>query len=249
MSKPNRTAIISGGTRGIGKAILLELAAEGINTSFSFLKNEEAAKQLEKQIKKLGVKAKAHQVDIKDYGRVSEWVRETKEYFGGLDIVINNAGIINDKALMFMQEQDWKSVLETNLGGVFNLTQACITGLMKQKSGHIINITSVSGMIGLSRQANYAASKAGIIGFTKSLAREAAPYNVRVNAVAPGFIETDMVKSLKEAQVDSLLKRIPQARFGKPEEVAKAVAFLISNSAQYITGQTIVIDGGLSIAL
>ncbi len=249
MSKQNRTAIISGGTRGIGKAILLMLAQEGIHTAFNFLKNEEAAKQLEEQIKGLGVKAKASQVDIRDFNSVSQWVRQTKEYFGGLDIVINNAGIINDKALMFMEEQDWKDVLETNLGGVFNLTQACITGLMKQKSGHIINITSVSGMIGMSRQTNYSASKAGIIGFTKSLAKEAAPYNIRVNAVAPGFIETDMLKSLKEAQLDSLLKRIPQARLGKPKEVAKAVKFLISDSAQYITGQTIVVDGGLSIAL
>jgi 3-oxoacyl-[acyl-carrier protein] reductase len=249
MSKQNRTAIISGGTRGIGKAILLELAQEGIHTAFNFLKNEETARHLEKQIKGLGVKAKASQVDIKDFSSVSQWVRQTKEYFGGLDIVINNAGIINDKALMFMEEQDWKGVIDTNLGGVFNLTQAVITGFMKQKSGHIINITSVSGIIGLARQTNYSASKAGIIGFTKSLAKEVAAHNIRVNAVAPGFIETDMLKSLKETQISALLERIPKGRFGKPEEVAQAVKFLISDSAQYITGQTIVIDGGLSIAL
>lgn len=249
MSKQNRTAIISGGSRGIGRAIVVELAREGINVSVSFLKNQDMAKQLEKEIKNLGVKVKAFQVDIKDYDSVSQWVKETKEYFGGLDIVINNAGIINDKALMFMQEQDWKSVIDTNLGGVFNLTQAVITGFMKQKSGHIINITSVSGIIGLSRQTNYSASKAGIIGFTKSLAKEVAAHNIRVNAVAPGFIETDMLKNLKETQISALLERIPKGRFGKPEEVAQAVKFLISDSAQYITGQTIVVDGGLSIAL
>ncbi|KPK96554.1 MAG: hypothetical protein AMJ95_13565 [Omnitrophica WOR_2 bacterium SM23_72] len=247
MSKQNRTAIVSGGTRGIGRAIVLELAREGINISVSFLKNQDLAIQLEKEIKNLGVKIKAFQADIKDYDSVSRWVKQTKEYFGGLEILINNAGIINDKALIFMQEQDWKSVIDTNLGGVFNLTQAVITGFMKQKSGHIINIASVSGMIGLARQTNYSASKAGIIGFTKALAKEVAGHNIRVNAVAPGFIETDMLKNLKEAQLSALLERIPKGRFGKPEEVAQAVKFLISESAQYITGQTIVVDGGLSI--
>jgi len=247
MSKQNRTAIVSGGTRGIGRAIVLELAREGINISVSFLKNQDLAIQLEKEIKNLGVKIKAFQADIKDYDSVSQWVKQTKEYFGGLEILINNAGIINDKALIFMQEQDWKSVIDTNLGGVFNLTQAVITGFMKQKSGHIINIASVSGMIGLARQTNYSASKAGIIGFTKALAKEVAGHNIRVNAVAPGFIETDMLKNLKEAQLSALLERIPKGRFGKPEEVAQAVKFLISESAQYITGQTIVVDGGLSI--
>ena len=247
MSKQNRTAIVSGGTRGIGRAIVLELAREGINISVSFLKNQDLAIQLEKEIKNLGVKIKAFQADIKDYESVSQWVKQTKEYFGGLEILINNAGIINDKALIFMQEQDWKSVIDTNLGGVFNLTQAVITGFMKQKSGHIINIASVSGMIGLARQTNYSASKAGIIGFTKALAKEVAGHNIRVNAVAPGFIETDMLKNLKEAQLSALLERIPKGRFGKPEEVAQAVKFLISESAQYITGQTIVVDGGLSI--
>jgi 3-oxoacyl-[acyl-carrier protein] reductase len=247
MKQNNKTAIISGGTRGIGKAILLELARDGVNISFNFLKNQEAALLLEKEAAGLGVKAKAAQVDIKDYNAVAQWVKQTKVDFGGLDMVINNAGIINDKALMFMEEQDWKSVLDTNLGGVFNLTRAAITGFMKEKRGHVINITSVSGIIGLPRQTNYCASKAGIIGFTRSLAREVAAYNVRVNAVAPGFIETDMLKNLKEAQMSGMLKRIPQGRLGKPEEVAQVVKFLISDAAQYITGQTIVIDGGLSI--
>jgi len=248
MKKQNRTAIISGGTRGIGRAIVLELAREGINVAFNFVKNKQAAEVLEKETRGLGVKVKSSQVDIKDFDSVAEWVKQTKEDFGGLDILINNAGIINDKALMFMEKDDWKSVIDTNLGGVFNLTRAAITGFMKQNSGSIVNMASVSGIIGTDRQTNYSASKAGIIGFTKALAREVAKYNIRVNAVAPGFIETDMMQNLKQAQITEILKRIPSGRFGKSEEVAKVVKFLISDSARYITGQTIVIDGGLSIA-
>lgn len=247
MTKQNKTAIVSGGARGIGRAIVLELAGEGINIAFNFLQNKQAAAGLEQEVKKLGVKTKASQVDIKDFGAVSKWVEDTKKFFGGLDILINNAGIINDKALMFMGLEDWKNVMDTNLGGVFNLTRAAITGFLKQKSGNIVNITSVTGVTGAARQTNYAAAKAGIIGFTKSLAKEVARYNIRVNAVAPGFIETDMLKDLKEAYKNGLLQRIPKARFGKPEEVAKVVKFLISNSANYITGQTIIIDGGLSL--
>jgi 3-oxoacyl-[acyl-carrier protein] reductase len=244
----DKTAIVSGASRGIGKTIVLELAAEGINIAFNFAQNKQAALALEQEVEKLGVKVKASRVDIRDFKAVSKWVEDTKKFFGGLDILINNAGIINDKALMFMEPEDWKNVIDTNLGGVFNLTRASIIGFLKQKSGNIVNITSVSGLTGQARQTNYAASKAGIIGFTKSLAKEVARYNIRVNAIAPGFIETDMLKGLKETYKSDLLKRIPLARFGKPEEVAKIVKFLISDSANYITGQTIIIDGGLSIS-
>jgi 3-oxoacyl-[acyl-carrier protein] reductase len=247
MSLKNKIAIISGASRGIGRAIALELAQEGVNIAFSYLKNKLAAEELERKLLKIGVKAKASQVDIKDFDAVSDWVNKTKEFFGGLDILVNNAGIINDKALMFMEKDDWKNVVDTNLGGVFNLTQAVIIGFMKQKSGNIVNISSVSGITGVARQTNYSASKAGIIGFTKSLAKEVAQYNIRVNAVAPGFIETDMLKDLKETYKTELLKRIPLGRFAKPDEVAKVVRFLISDSANFITGQTIIIDGGLSI--
>ncbi|MCX7926535.1 MAG: 3-oxoacyl-[acyl-carrier-protein] reductase [Candidatus Omnitrophica bacterium] len=243
----NKIAIISGASRGIGRAIALELAQQGVNISFSFLKNETEAKGLEEEIKKLGVKTKSFQADIKDPKTVNEWVAKTKEFFGGLDIVINNAGIIKDKALMSMEYSDWQEVIETNLTGTYNLTKACILGLLKQRSGVIINISSVSGIIGLNRQTNYSASKAGVIGFTKALAKEVGPYNIRVNAVAAGFIETDMTKDLKQNIKDTMLKQIPLGRFGTVEEVAKVVRFLVSDEASYINGETIVVDGGLSM--
>lgn len=249
MSLKNKVAIISGGTRGIGRAIVMELAKEGVSISFNYLKSRIDAEKLEEQINKLGVKTRAFQIDIRNFEAVVEWVKKTKEYFGRLDILVNNAGIIRDKALMFMEKGDWQDVIDTNLGGVFNLTQAAIIGFMKQKSGNIVNITSVSGIVGLERQTNYSASKAGIIGFTKSLAREVAKYNIRVNAVAAGFIETDMLSNLKEAYKTEMLEHIPLGRFGKPEEVAKIVKFLTSEAANYITGQTIIIDGGMSINL
>lgn len=249
MSLKGKTAIISGADRGIGHAIALELAGEGVNIAFNYFRNKQAAEELEKALAAKKVKAKASQVDIRDYAAVNDWVKKTKEEFGGLDIVVNNAGIINDKALMSMTREDWQGVIDTNLGGCFNLTQSCIIGLLKQQSGNIVNISSVTGVTGQASQTNYAASKAGIIGFTKSLAKETARYNIRVNAVAPGFIETDMVKGLKDAYREKVLAKIPLARFGRPEEVAKAVRFLVSDESQFITGQTIIIDGGMSLAI
>jgi len=242
----NKTAIISGAARGIGRAIAVELANEGVNISFNFLKSSEDALALEKEIKNSGVKVKAFQVDIKDYIAVKSWVDDTKELFGGLDIVINNAGVIKDKALALMSPGDWHDVISTNLDGTFNLTRAAIIGLIKQKGGVIVNITSVSGIVGIPRQTNYSASKAGIIGFTKSLAREVAPYDIRVNAVAPGFIATDMLTDLKEDYKAQVIKQIPLTRLGRAEEVAKLVKFIVSEDAGYITGHTFVIDGGLS---
>ena len=194
------------------------------------------------------MKVKAFQVDIKDFEAVKNWVEQTKEFLGGLDTVINNAGIIKDKALALMDPSEWRDVINTNLDGTFNLSRCAIITFLKQKSGNIVNITSVSGVVGLPRQTNYAASKAGIIGFTKALAREVALYGIRVNAVAPGFIETDMIKDLKEEHKAQILKHVPLARLGQPQEVAKAVKFLVSNASGYITGQTIIIDGGMSIA-
>ncbi|MCX5708282.1 MAG: 3-oxoacyl-[acyl-carrier-protein] reductase [Candidatus Omnitrophica bacterium] len=243
----DKIAIISGASRGIGRAIALELAKEGCHISFSFRSNVVEAKKLEEEISKLGRKAKAYCVDIKDYDAVTNWVNQTKEHFQGLDIVVNNAGIIKDKALMFMEKADWQEVIDTNLTGVYNLSHAAIIGFMKQKSGNIINISSVSGIIGLPKQSNYSASKAGMIGFTKALAREVGPYNIRVNAIAAGFIETDMTKDFKETLRNKMLAQIPLARFGKAEEVAKAVKFLAGDASNYITGQVVVIDGGLAM--
>ncbi len=247
MPLENKIAVISGATRGIGKAIAIELAQSGVNIAFSYLKSKPEAEELEKELNKIGVRAKASQVDIKDFAAVSRWVEEIKEFFGGLDILINNAGIIRDKALALMELDDWHEVVDTNLNGTFNLTRAAIITLIKQKRGDIINITSVSGITGMARQTNYAASKAAIIGLTKSLAQELASYNIRVNAVAPGFIETDMLRELKEEYKNKIIQNIPLARMGKSEEVAKAVKFLLSDAANYITGQTIIVDGGLSI--
>jgi 3-oxoacyl-[acyl-carrier protein] reductase len=248
MPLKNKIAIISGASRGIGRAIALDLAREGVDIAFSYLKSKTDAQNLECELQEFGVKVKASQVDISDFDAVAGWVKEIKNSFGGLDILINNAGIIKDKALMFMERNDWQEVIDTNLGGVFNLTQAAITGFMKQKSGNIINITSVSGIVGVARQTNYAASKAGIVGFTKALAREVGGYNIRVNAVAAGFIDTDMTKDLKDSYKNEMLKQIPLARFGKPEEVAHAVKFLASDESGYINGEVIVVDGGMTMA-
>jgi 3-oxoacyl-[acyl-carrier protein] reductase len=245
----NKTVIISGATRGIGRAIAIELAKVGSNISFNFLRSIKDAEDLEKEIRNFGINVKSFQVDIRDYEAVKLWVDETKELFGDIDIVINNAGIIKDRALALMELPDWHEVINTNLDGTFNLTRAAIVTFIKQKSGVIVNITSVSGIMGMSRQTNYAASKAGIIGFTKSLAKEVASYNIRVNAVAPGFIETDMLKDLREDYKSQIIKQIPLGRLGRPEEVAKVVKFLVSDEANYITGQTIVIDGGISSAM
>jgi 3-oxoacyl-[acyl-carrier protein] reductase len=242
----NKTVIISGAAKGIGRAIAIDLAREGASISFNFLRSYKDAEDLEKEIKNFGVKVKSFQVDIRDYDAVKSWVDNTKELFGGIDIAVNNAGVIRDKALALMEPEDWHEVINTNLDGTFNLTKAVIITFMKQKSGVIINITSVSGIAGMSRQTNYSASKAGMIGFTKSLAREVASYNIRVNAVAPGFIETDMLRDLKEEYKSQIINKIPLSRLGKPEEVSRVVRFLVSDDACYITGQTIVIDGGMS---
>lgn len=242
-----KVAIVTGGSRGIGKAIVSEFAAQGAGVAFNFLKSEEKAFELKKEIEQKGGKALAFRQDVKDYEAIKIMVEGVKSHFGRLDIIVNNAGILRDKALMLMEEQDWEDVISTNLSGAFNLIRAAIVTFMKQKSGNIINVTSVSGIKGMPRQVNYSASKAGMIGLTKALAKEVGPYNVRVNAIAPGYIDTDMVKDIKEEHKKQLLTSIPLNRFGKSEEVAKVVAFLASEEAKYITGQVITIDGGLAM--
>jgi len=240
-----KVAIVTGGTRGIGKAIVLALAKEGVKVAFNYVRSEDEAKEILKEVKQLGSEALSFKFDVRDSGLAKEFVDKVKEYFGGLDILVNNAGIIKDKALMLMEKEDWQEVIDTNLTGYFNLTRSCIVGFLKQKSGDIVNITSISGVVGTARQANYSAAKAGIIGFTKALAKEVAPYNIRVNAVAPGFIDTQMTEALKAEQKDKLKRLIPKGDFGKPQDVANAVLFLLGDSARYITGQVLKVDGGM----
>jgi 3-oxoacyl-[acyl-carrier protein] reductase len=243
----NRKALVTGASRGIGRAIVLELAREGADISFNYLKAKDKAEELVKEVKSLKRKVLSAQVDIRDLGQVRQWVEDTREGLGGIDILVNNAGITRDKALMMMQPDDWSDVIDTNLTGIFNVTRSCIVTFMKQKKGDIVNISSVSGIVGLARQTNYATTKAGIIGFTKSLAREVSAYNIRVNAVVPGYIQTDMLDTLRDDLKEELLKNIPLNRFGRAQEVARAVVFLLSQAANYITGQLIQIDGGLAI--
>lgn len=246
-SLKGRTAIVTGASRGIGRAIAFRLAREGANIVFNYLKNKELAELLKVEIERLGVKSLAFKTDIKDFGQVQAMKEAVLEEFETFDILVNNAGIIKDAALAMLTEEDWDSVIDTNLKGTYNATKAAIVTFMKQKRGDIINITSVSGIIGLPRQTNYSASKGGIISFTKSLAKEVAPFNIRVNAVAPGFIETDMLDGLNQEYLQKAIAMIPLARLGKAEEVAGVVSFLLSEGAQYITGQVIQIDGGLGI--
>ena len=241
----SKVAIVTGGSRGIGKAIVLELAACGTRVVFTYLRSEDAAKNLADEVKKSGGEAEAVRSDSRSFEEAKKVVAGAIDRFGSVDILVNSAGIIKDKALMLMEPAEWQEVIDTNLNGYFNMAKASIVTMMKQKSGNIINISSVAGIIGTARQVNYSAAKAGIIGFTKALAKEVASYNIRVNAVAPGYIETDMTKDLK--QKEEFIKRIPSGRFGKPEEVAKAVSFLASDKAAYITGQVINIDGGLAM--
>lgn len=243
----NQTAVVTGASRGIGRAIALKLADLGANVAFNYQSSSEHAATLEKELSAKGVKAKGTSVDIKNYDQVKQWIEATKTEFGSLDILVNNAGIIRDKALMMMSSEDWQQVIDTNLTGVFNATRSCIVTFMKQKKGQIVNISSVSGVIGLPRQINYSASKGGINAFTKALAKEVASYGIRVNAVAPGFIETEILSGFNDEQKKKITEMIPLGRIGAVADVAGVVEYLLSDHAAYVTGQIIVVDGGLAI--
>ena len=246
-SSQNKVAIVTGASRGIGRAICLKLAAAGYNIAFNYAKSRAAADSLEKEIKKFKVECFKKQVDIKDFKEVKIFVDEVKEKFGLIDCLVNNAGIIIDKPLVMMSEDDWRQVVDTNLNGCFNATKACTFTFMKQKSGSIINISSVSGLIGLPGQSNYSATKGGINAFTKALAKEVASFGVRVNAIAPGFIETEILSGFTDEKKKQISDQIPLNRIGSVEDVADCVLFLLSDAAQYITGQIITVDGGLAI--
>lgn len=243
----NRVAIVTGGSRGIGRAIVHELVSEGALVVFTFLNSTREARQLVDEVTSQGGKVLALQGDVRDFRRAREIVEETKSKFGRLDFLVNNAGSTNDKALMLMEPEEWQEIIDVNLTGTFNFTRVVIGTFLKQRFGRIVNIASVSGMIGIPRQANYSASKAGIIGFTKTLAKEVADYNITVNAVAPGFIDAGVAQKLSKENKEKALQLIPQKRFGTTQEVAKVAAFLLSDFTSYILGQVIVIDGGLSL--
>ncbi|MDO9594476.1 MAG: 3-oxoacyl-[acyl-carrier-protein] reductase [Lutibacter sp.] len=241
----NKTALITGATRGIGKGIAQTFAKQGANVAFTFSSSLEAAQELEKELMSYGIKAKGYQSNAANYEAAQELAANVLKEFGTIDILVNNAGITKDNLLMRISEEDFDTVIEVNLKSVFNLTKAVIRPMMKQRSGSIINMSSVVGLKGNAGQANYAASKAGIIGFSKSVALELGSRNIRSNVIAPGFIETEMTANLPEETVKQWRDAIPLKRGGTPEDIANACVFLASDMSSYITGQTLSVDGGM----
>ena len=233
----NKVAVVTGASRGIGRAIVRCIAAEGADCVFTYTRDRSSAESLTEEVSRLGRRAISRQLDCRDFEGAKTLIEEVKKEFGRLDILVNNAGITKDKSLMMMAREDWADVIDTNLTGVFNTTRAAIITFLKQKSGIILNIASVSGIHPLAGQVNYAAAKAGVIGFTKSLAKEVAPYNIRVNALAPGFIDTDMTSALGETKRQKLVDSvIPLKRFGNVEEVARTAVFLLTEASRLYYG-------------
>lgn len=240
-----KTAIITGGSRGIGKGIAQAFAEQGANVAFTYSSSVESANALEKELNALGIKAKGYQSNAADFNESQKLAEEVLEYFGSIDILVNNAGITKDNLLMRMGEEDFDKVIEVNLKSVFNMTKAVQRTMLKQRKGSIINMSSVVGVKGNAGQANYAASKAGIIGFSKSVALELGSRNIRSNVIAPGFIETEMTAKLDENTVKGWRESIPLKRGGTAEDVANVCVFLASDLSAYVTGQTINVDGGM----
>lgn len=243
-----KVAIVTGGSRGIGRAIVEELAKRGCQIAFNYNKSAEAAETLKKECQTSPEQQiLAYQLDVANFAAVQEMVKDVKAKLGRVDFLVNNAGITNDKLIMRMKEEDWDSVIDTNLKSAFNFCQAVSSIMLKQRYGRILNLSSISGVVGMAGQANYSASKAGLIGLSKSLAKELGSRNITVNVLAPGIIETDMTGVLTEDYRKKLLEQIPLQRFGQVKELAQVAAFLLSDEAQYITGQVIQIDGGLAM--
>lgn len=245
MSLSGKTAIVTGGSRGIGKAIALKLAEKGANIVVNYTSSPDKAMEVVEQIKEMGREALAIKADVSKEEDVSSLVKEVGKQFSSIDILINNAGITRDTLLIRMKDEDWDRVIDVNLKGTYLCTKLVAKKMMKQRSGKIVNITSVVGIIGNAGQANYSASKAGVIGLTKSSAKELASRGVNVNAVAPGFIHSDMTDKLSDEVVENYAKNIPLGKMGNPEDVANAVAFLCSEEASYLTGQVLNVDGGM----
>jgi len=240
-----KTALVSGGSRGIGRAICLALAAQGANIAFVYAHNAGKAEETEALLKEHSVRAKAYACDVADFSATKQLVQSVIADFGSIDILVNNAGITRDMLVMRMSEQDFDAVIGTNLKGAFNLIRHTSMQMLKQRAGRIVNITSVAGLMGNPGQANYAAAKAGMTGLTKTVAKELASRGITCNAVAPGFIQTDMTDAMPEAILQKAIEFIPLKRIGTSEDVARLVAFLCSEEAAYITGQVIQVDGGL----
>ncbi len=240
-----KVALITGGSRGIGKKVAEEFAKNGYNLVINYVSDNTNLEGLEKEFKNLGAKVLFIKTDVTNYEACGEMVNKAIETFGKIDVLVNNAGITKDSLLIRMKEEDFDKVININLKGTFNMTKNVVPVMIKQKEGKIINISSVVGVVGNAGQANYAASKAGIIGFTKTLAKELASRNIRVNAVAPGFIQTDMTDVLKDNVKENINNQIPLKRMGTPQEVANVVYFLADDLSSYITGQVINVDGGM----
>lgn len=247
MSLQGKCALVTGGSRGIGRAVCLELARQGARVAVNYAGNAAAAEETVQVCAALGAEAFAIQADVADAAATEAMVKEVLSRFGRLDILVNNAGVTRDGLMPMMKEADWDAVLDTNLKGAFHCMKAVYRPMMKQKYGRIVNLSSIVGLRGNAGQANYAASKAGLIGLTKSMAKELAARNVTVNAVAPGFIDTDMTAALPEKAREAMLTTIPMGRLGQAEDVAKAVAFFAGDDSAYVTGQVLCVDGGMAV--
>ena len=243
----NKVAVVTGGSRGIGRAVALELARRGAAVVVNFNKSPESAEKVVEQIKSNGGRAAAFQADVSVFEQAAALIKSAVDTFGDLHILVNNAGITKDTLIMMMSEEDWDTVLATNLKSTFNCSKVAVKHMMRKRYGRVINMASVAGQMGNGGQTNYSASKAGQIGFTKALAREVATRNITVNAVAPGFVDTEILNSVPPEMLEAAMKFVPLGRKGQPEEIAYAVAFLASDQAAYITGQVLGVDGGMAM--